>query len=289
MKQCSVCKKKTAGVYRSKVKSVYSKKAYDILHCSNCNHYFTDPIFTQAELDDIYTHNYSYDAHSLIEREKRMRASKYAKYIANIEGVNSALEVGCMHGLLLVELEKNGIKAAGVELDPEAVNYCKKLGLDVTQSSIENHLKKADSKHDAIIMSHVIEHIVDSEAQLKSLNKRMSKDGRLVLITPNSMSRSRKVFGRYWGYWQVPVHINHYNKQSMTELLRRSGFKLEDYKHYGGDSLFFLSSLANLLGAGGDTKKLSAPKRALVRIATVVLKPWYHFGREDMVVIATKA
>jgi len=285
---CSICKNKSASVYRNKVKSVYSKKAYNVLKCSKCNHFFTDPSFTQKEINDIYENNYSYDAHSLIKKEKIMRAKNYAGFIASLPKIKSALEVGCMHGLLLAELKKNGLKVAGVELDPEAVKYCKNLGLEVTQSSIENHLKKAGSKHDVIIMSHVIEHIVDPEKQLSNLNKRMAEDGRLVLITPNSMALTRKIFGRYWGYWQVPVHINHFNEQSMVELLKRSGFRLEEVRYYGGDSLFFLSSLANLLGASNDSKELSGPKRTLVKIATVVLSPWYKIGKEDMLVIACK-
>ncbi len=290
MTKCSVCGKSTASPYYKNVKSVYSSKAYDIMHCTNCSHFFTDPVFTQQELDDIYANKYSYDAHSLIEREKRMRAKKYADYIADLKGVSSALEVGCMHGLLLTEMMKNGLKVSGVELDEAAVEYCKQQGLDVTQSSIENHLAKAGKRHDdVIIMSHVIEHIVDPKAQLVELRKRMADTGRLVLITPNSKAPTRKLFGRYWGYWQVPVHINHFNLDSMKYLLEDAGFTITDSKLYGGDSLFFLSSLANLLGASNNTQHLSVPKRLLVKIATVVLRPWYFVGKEDMVVVATKA
>lgn len=289
METCPTCKKQTASQYKANVASVYSQKTYDIYHCSACNHFFTFPLPSSDELNDIYNNKYSYDAHSLIEKEKRMRANTYAKYIANIKGVKSALEVGCMHGLLLEELEQQGIDASGVELDPEAVTYCQNRGLNVVQSSIEEHLDKANSQHDAIIMSHVIEHIVDPRKQLVGLSKRMSKNGKLVLITPNSNARSRKLFGRYWGYWQVPVHINHFNEQSISKLLKQSGFKVIDTNSYGGDSLFFLSSLANRLGSKGDTKNLSPAKKTLVSIASKILKPWYHFGHEDMVVVAQKA
>ena len=289
METCPTCQKRTASQYKANVASVYSQKKYDIYNCSNCNHFFTFPLPSDKDLSDIYNNKYSYDAHSLIENEKRMRAHKYAKDIANIKGVKSALEVGCMHGLLLEELEQQGIEASGVELDPTAVEYCQNRGLDVVQSSIEDHLDKANSEHDAIIMSHVIEHIVDPYKQLVALSKRMSKDGKLVLITPNSQAKSRKWFGRYWGYWQVPVHINHFNEQSMGKLLKRSGFKVIGTNAYGGDSLFFLSSLANRLGSKGDTKNLSSAKKTLVSIASKVLKPWYFLGHEDMVVVAQKA
>lgn len=289
MTKCSICKKQTASVYKAKVKSVYSAKAYDVMHCSNCDHYFTNPTYSQKTLDDIYNNKYSYDAHSLIEGEKRMRAKKYASYIANLEGVSTALEVGCMHGLLLTEMEAQGLKVSGVELDPEAVEYCRDHGLDVVQSSIEDHLDKAGSKHDVIIMSHVIEHITEPQKQLEALRKRMSKKGRLVLITPNSKSLTRGLFGRYWGYWQVPVHINHFNVSSMTQMLESAGFKITDHKFYGGDSLFFLSTLANMLGASNDTKELSSAKKLLVKIATVILRPWYFVGSEDMVIVAEKS
>jgi len=258
------------------------------MHCSNCDHYFTNPVFTAKELDDIYTNRYSYDAHSLIEKEKRMRARRYAKYIAGLPDVKTALEVGCMHGLLIVELQKQGLKAAGVELDPDAVQYCKDHGLDVTQSSVEDYLRSAGNKHDVVIMSHVIEHIVDPRKQLRALGERMPANGRLVLITPNSHAFTRPLFGRYWGYWQVPVHINHFNSSSMQNMLEQAGFTITNETSYGADSLFFLSTLANMLGAGNDTKELSGARKALVKVATVVLRPWYFVGSEDMVVVATK-
>ncbi len=288
MIKCSICSKKTASVYRYNVKSVYSAKAYDVMHCSNCGHFFTNPTFTQAELDDIYINRYSYDAHALIESEKRMRAKKYANFISKLRGVSSVLEVGCMHGLLLTELQKKGLKVSGVELDPEAVKYCQDHRLNVEQSSVEDHLKKANSKHDVVIMSHVIEHIVYPKKQLQELNKRLPKHGKILLITPNSRALTRKLFGRFWGYWQVPVHVNHFNEQSMHELLKESGFKISQTKYYGADSLFFLSTIANLLGASNDTKQLSGLRKFLVKISTVILRPWYFLGSEDMVVVASK-
>jgi 2-polyprenyl-3-methyl-5-hydroxy-6-metoxy-1,4-benzoquinol methylase len=286
---CTVCGNDAASTYRSGVTSVYSRKKYNVAQCGQCGHFFTDPAPEAAELDDIYTNKYSYDAHRLIDAEKQMRARNYADYIAGLEGAKSALEVGCMHGLLLKELKRNGMEVAGVELNPDAVRYCRDQGLNVVQSSIEDHLEQAGNQHDVIIMSHVIEHIADPRKQLDALRQRMADGGRLVLITPNSLAPTRRLFGRYWGYWQVPVHINHFNAGSMRELLKRAGFEVVETRFYGGDSLFFLSSLANLLGAGNDTKQLSGPKRALVSAASAVLKPWYFAGKEDMLVVARKA
>ena len=102
------------------------------------------------------------------------------------------------------------------------------------------------------------------------------------------MAYTRKWFGRFWGYWQVPIHINHFNSGSMTRLLETGGFKIENIKYVGADSLFFLSSLANRFGSKNDTHDLSLAKKIFVKIASITLRPWYYFGNEDMIIVAKK-
>lgn len=286
IKECPVCNKKGVHIYLSGAQSVYSDKPYDIFHCKNCEHYFTNPLPDAKTLNNIYANKYSYAAHSIIIPEKKMRAGRYANYIANLD-VRSVLEIGCMHGLLLVELERNGIKASGIELDSDAVKHCQNLSLDVSQSSLEDFAKKRGAKkYDAIVMSHVLEHIVEPKKQLDLLKKRLSKNGYLIIIVPNSNAKTRKLFGRYWGYWQVPIHINHFNGKSITNLLNRSGFNSIKIKSVGADSLFFLSTVANCFGAKNETHDLSLPKRVMVKTASIPLRFWYFLGSEDMIVTA---
>ncbi len=288
MAKCSVCKKSNTEVYLTGVQSVYSSKPYNIYSCKNCGHYFTNPVPSTKELGNIYETSYAYGIHALIDPEKKQRASKYAQYISD-QGAKNALEIGCMHGLLLTQLEKRGVKAKGVELDPEAVEFCKNLGLDVENTTLEKYMNKsAAKKHDAVIMSHVLEHIAEPRKQVEHLNKKLSKNGMLVLIVPNSQARTRKLFGKYWGYWQTPVHLHHFNDKSITHLLENTGFKVDDIKYVGADSLFFLSSLANRLGLKNTSNDVSLFKKVAVKSASFVLRPWYYLGSEDMIVVARK-
>jgi 2-polyprenyl-3-methyl-5-hydroxy-6-metoxy-1,4-benzoquinol methylase len=287
-KQCPICKQTKTKIYLKGVQSVYSSKPSNIYSCDNCGHFFTDPVPSSKELDDIYTNRYAYNVHSVIHPEKKQRASNYAKYIAS-QGAKSALEIGCMHGLLLTELAKNGVKAKGIEPDPEAVQICKDLGLDVSVGTLEGFSKsKSGKKHDAIIMSHVLEHIVQPKKQVELLKNHLNKNGLLVIIVPNSKAPTRKWFGKYWGYWQAPIHINHFNNQSITHLLKDAGYEVDSIKYVGADSLFFLSSLANRVGAKNETNELSLPKRTVVKGASLTLRPWYYMGQEDMIVVAKK-
>lgn len=289
MEKCPVCGSTKLSVYRKDVKSVYSDHPYDIGHCEECDHYFTSPAPTASELDTIYTQKYSYDAHHLIQAEKKQRAKIYADFIAGLgDKKRKVLEVGCMHGYLLKELKQQGFVVEGVELDQSAVDFCQKHGLNVRQSSVEDYLQASPNPHDVIVMSHVLEHIAKPEEQLSGLNKTLNPGGQLVIIVPNSQSGTRGLFGRYWGYWQVPVHINHFNRQSIERVMQQSGYKIKTVKYFGGDSLFFLSSLANLLGSKNDSKSLSPAKQLLVKVASIVLRPWVWIGSEDMMVVAEK-
>lgn len=286
MKQCPVCNHTRTKLYLKDVQSVYSSRPYDVRNCPNCDHYFTNPLPSSKELGNIYSNKYAYTVHSLINPEKKMRARKYAELIVNL-GAKNALEIGCMHGLLLHELDQKGVQAAGIELDAKAVAHCKKLGYDVEEDSLESYAKKYSSKkHDAVVLSHVLEHIVKPKEQVKLLKKQLTKNGSLVIVVPNSKAGTQKLFGRYWGYWQTPIHINHFNEQSITHLLKESGLKVDSIKYVGADSLFFLSSIANRLGAKNDTNDLSFAKKVLVKTTSVILRPWYHLGKEDMIVVA---
>jgi 2-polyprenyl-3-methyl-5-hydroxy-6-metoxy-1,4-benzoquinol methylase len=286
---CPVCGSDKTNTLHKNVKSVYSEKPYDLNQCSDCRHIFTSPAPTKKELDHIYKNLYGYEAHLLIQNEKAYRGREYAKVVASQAKKGKVLEVGCMHGYLLSALKDRGYEVTGVELDTDAVAYCQSRGLNVTQGFMEDFLAKSKKQYDVIFMSHVLEHIADPRAGLELLQKHLTKNGKLIVVVPNSFSKSAKLFGKYWGYWQVPVHINHFNQPSIRRLFENTGYQIQKIDFFGGDSLLFLSTLANMAGAKSDKKRLSAAKKALIKANSAGLRHWYRVGGEDMLVVAEKS
>ena len=138
-------------------------------------------------------------------------------------------------------------------------------------------------------MSHVLEHILDPGARLVEIGKLLSPDGRLILIVPNSSAFTAKLSGKYWGYWQVPVHVNHFNRRSLSTLLEGAGYRIVDTRLRGGDSLLFLSTFANLTGATGEGEiKLTGAKKTIVKLFSAVTKYWYRIGNDDLIVEAVR-
>lgn len=286
---CPVCKGDNTSHLHQNVTSVYTTKPYDLDVCQDCQHVFTAPAPTKKELHHIYKNLYGYDAHLLIQKEKAYRGNEYAKIVAQQSSKKGGkvLEIGCMHGYLLSALKDRGFTVSGVELDADAVEYCKTRGLNVVQNSMENFLADSRETYDIIFMSHVLEHIADPRGGLTLLKKHLTKNGKLIVVVPNSHARSAKLFGKFWGYWQVPVHINHFNKKSISRLFDDAGYTIKKIDFFGGDSLLFLSTLANMAGAKNDKSQLGAAKKALVKTSSTTMRHWYKLGGEDMLVVAT--
>ena len=191
-----------------------------------------------------------------------------------------------MYGYLLTELQNN-YRVKGIEIGEEAVDYCQRKGLDVHDSSLEHYLLNNNEKFDVIVLSHVFEHLLDCDKILKQLAERISEDGKIILLVPNSHSVSKIVFGRYWGWWQVPVHINHFSKNPLSVLAGRLGLKISFTRSMGGDSLMLLLNFINIF----RFHKKATPGRMqkiIIRLWTHVFRYWYFLGNEELTVVIQK-
>jgi 2-polyprenyl-3-methyl-5-hydroxy-6-metoxy-1,4-benzoquinol methylase len=283
---CPVCDSADTRRLHGDLQSVYSRKRYDIFGCSKCTHKFTHPAPDPSDLDEIYGERYAYEAHSLILREKLVRARRDAAYLANLPGVNSVLEVGCMYGFLLEELARLGKKARGVELNADAVSVCRSKGLDVDNCSLEDYTARSHEEFDAVVMSHLLEHISRPSEQLEQLRGLLRDHGMLVINVPNADARTCRLFGRYWGWWQVPVHVHHFTEASLTRMLEKQGFRVKEVGHYGADSLLYMLSAANLCGLKSRRPTLPRSSRWIIKSFSTLVGPWARFGDEELRVVA---
>ncbi len=288
--QCSCCKGEKGSVLYSGLTSVYSDQPWDLTECSTCKNIVTQPVPSKKVLDEIYNKTYLYPIHLLALGEKKFRSRAMANYLKKISfsgNDKQLLEVGCMYGYLLSEL-KNDFNVKGIEIGEEAVNFCRRFGLDVADISVEDYLLRNNEKFDLIILSHVFEHLLSPEKILEQLRDRLNPGSFLVISVPNSESFYRKLCGRYWGWWQVPVHINHFRESALRQMATLMEMKIEHVRFKGGDSLMLLLNFINLFGF---RSKKSAPgffQKSIIRIFTFLFRYWYYIGNEEMTVVIRK-
>ena len=288
--QCICCDGTSHTVVYENLTSVYNfaNKKYAVEACSTCGNIRTLPKPTADELAEIYSSVYLYDVHKLIISEKRYRAKGLVEIIKKkFDSRIKILEVGCNYGYLLEQLN-DFYDVSGIELDKSAVDYCVEKQLNVIQNTIEHFVASSTETYDLIILSHVFEHLLNPDETLAHLQKLLRANGHLMILVPNSKSVSRKLFGRFWGWWQVPVHINHFTPDSLSALLKKYTYQKQNVYMRGGDSLMLLLSVMNMFKANKPGGKLSVFKSILIKMISTAWRCWYVVSNEELGILAKR-
>lgn len=133
------------------------------------------------------------------------------------------LDVGCGNGDFLLRAEEMGLRAMGVEPDPQAVKVCIERGLDVVPGEVSS-LALYERRFDFITLNHVIEHVEHPLSLLRHLYELLHSDGWLWLALPNPQALGVGVFGKGWSGLHPPFHLLIPSQQVLIEWLRSSGF-----------------------------------------------------------------
>ena len=133
------------------------------------------------------------------------------------------LEVGCGSGWRLAELRRLGWDVVGQEVD-EAVAVRARATHDLTV--LVGPLKRLElpgASFDAVILNHVIEHVLEPPSLLAECWRLIKPGGRLVCITPNVDGLGRRIFGRRWRGLEPPRHIHVFSLRTLGNVARSAG------------------------------------------------------------------
>jgi len=156
-----------------------------------------------------------------LDRIRKTR-KKYLKYF---DEKSKILEVGCGNGELMKFLQEEGYSIHGVDASLQAVRHCKKLNFSVFHQDAISFLKQNESSYNAIICSHLIEHIDYSDIDLfiECCYKSLIHKGILLIITPNVHH-----LGGNASFWNDPSHIRPFTIASLQKLLSKFDFEIID-------------------------------------------------------------
>jgi len=139
------------------------------------------------------------------------------------KGGGRLLEVGCGDGAMLDSMAKGGWQVAGVDFDERAVQIARSRGLTVYQGGLTDQ-NFPDDSFDAIVMNHVIEHVLDPRALLRECKRVMAKGGLAVAITPNVDGWLHQLYGQDWRGLEPPRHLHLFSAVSLAKLASTAGF-----------------------------------------------------------------
>jgi SAM-dependent methyltransferase len=78
---------------------------------------------------------------------------------------------------------------------------------------------------DAIVMSHVLEHLPDPLASLREVRAAMTPGAVLYVAVPDMDSMQFRIFGKKWDVISPLVHLQYFTSRSLEKLLDRCGLR----------------------------------------------------------------
>lgn len=159
------------------------------------------------------------------------------------------LEVGCGSGAALRSMQNKGWRVTGLDFDEGAVSNARSNGLDVRQGQLSAQ-GFADESFDAVVMSHVIEHVPAPVELLAECRRILKKGGVLVALTPNARSSVHRHYGRNWRGIEAPRHLQIFTRSSLVNIAGCAGYNhVEAFTTMNG---FVYQTLASFELAGGE-------------------------------------
>jgi len=161
---------------------------------------------------------------------RRIIASLVEKICQTLNKPNpKILDVGCGTGANLKMLANYG-NAEGVDISSQAVDFCRRRGLDSVKLGAIEHLPYDDSSFDLVTALDVIEHLDDDVAGLREIRRVLRRDGRVLLFVP--------AFMFLWGVQDdVSNHRRRYTLPSLLKAVEAAGFSSE-WASYANVSFF---------------------------------------------------
>jgi SAM-dependent methyltransferase len=136
------------------------------------------------------------------------------------------LEVGCGSGTFLRRMASAGWQVEGIESSPAAAAEARAQGLTVHTGRIELAPEPAQP-FDLCVAWMAVEHLHDPVAALEKLSAWTRPGGWLALSVPDAGALEAAVFGSAWYALDLPRHLYHFTRRTLTRLLARTGWRVE--------------------------------------------------------------
>jgi SAM-dependent methyltransferase len=203
----------------------------EVHRCVACDTEFLFPRPVSADLVDFYPSDYHAfnDDHgrvaaSLVRLRAKRRARSYEQMLGGRSGRLFDVGTGdCRH---FDELrEELDLECAGVELQPEVAAAGRARGYDVVDGTLEEmDLTGHEGRYDLVSMNHVLEHVIEPAVVVERARRLLRPGGHLLGQLPTNTSWEAKAFGRRWGGYHFPRHLQMFSRAGLEQLLEREGF-----------------------------------------------------------------
>lgn len=240
------------------------RESFHFVRCKTCHLVYLHPQVSPAVLGQYYPAYYipyrgaaAWGRYSKIAAwglrqtdKKRVRAT--IKALGHNQG-KRVLDVGCGHPTFLAQLAKqHPVEAVGIDFQDTGWQHDSHQWQQITLQEVDPKAFTSPMPFDVITMWHYLEHDYAPKETLIHLRTLSHNDTRLIIEVPDYDSWSRKWFGPYWEGWHAPRHTALYTRDTLSDLLHRSGWTVEKAYTYGTMDTYALWWMSRMEQKGFD-------------------------------------
>jgi 2-polyprenyl-3-methyl-5-hydroxy-6-metoxy-1,4-benzoquinol methylase len=218
-----------------------------VVQCQSCRLIQLSPTPSSAEHNrfhslDLQSHAL-FDASSLgvvVARKVADTARRIAFLHDHIPTDGSVLDVGSGYGVGLAELAEEGYRVTGVELSDKRRSISQQLSDVPVVSANLFDLPQSLGRFDTVLLTHVLEHLVQPVSALEALGKSVAPGGCLIVEVPNVEDLSLDASEGYRAFYWQQAHVSYFSSVTLELTLRNAGFgtvSIEGVHRYGLENL----------------------------------------------------
>lgn len=155
---------------------------------------------------------------------KRVSSDFWFRALGGMPNRGRLLDIGCGNGDLISMMNDWGWQAEGIEPDYKAVENARKRGLKVIQGDFLKY-DFTENSFDAIVSSHVFEHVFDPIEFLRKCYWILKPNGIMCIATPNTSSWQHHLFKENWMALDAPRHLYLFNPLSLRLCSEKAGIR----------------------------------------------------------------
>ena len=233
---CPVCGKTQVEVllpmhYYATLEGSSLPENQDIVCCLHCGAVYTDTSGTQADYDAYYSNASGYVnpegiGSGVHDADRLGETALWLKERFNAKSTRIA-DIGCTNGGLLALLSQYGFSSlTGIDPAIDCVERLKTKGFIAHQGHL-GKLPKNCGPYDLVILSHVLEHVLDVTAALSSVKDILSQNGQIYIEVPDASRYIETTDSTPFQFFHCE-HINHFDLSSLTTIAETHGFDVDD-------------------------------------------------------------
>jgi SAM-dependent methyltransferase len=191
------------------------------------------------------------------------------------EGKAKALDIGSGYGFFSKAALEQGFQVIAVNPASAENRIFKQLnGFEPIPLFFEE-VDFDTEKFDLVILSQVLEHLLDPFQVLVKVRKLINPEGVIAIAVPNVDAILIKILGSRSSFLGLPEHIIHFSRHGLSSILQRSGFDVNLHRYISRIPYY---SISNRLNIHGRSRKLVNYFVRVSQWAPLFISNWLGLG-----------